>query len=152
MQALNFPAISAATRTTNGRTEIFDPVRKIYIALTPEEWVRQHLVHYLMNDRLVPAGLIAIEKKIVVNKLSKRYDVVVYKPDGTPVMIVECKAPSVKISSETFNQALRYNLALNIRFLLLTNGLTHFCFMLDYENQSSSLMDRIPNFDLLCAS
>lgn len=152
MQALSFPAISAATRTTNDRTEIFDPVRKIYVALTPEEWVRQHLVHYLMNDRLVPAGLIAIEKKIVVNKLSKRYDVVVYKPDGTPVMIVECKAPSVKINRETFNQALRYNLTLNIRFLLLTNGLTHYCFMLDYKKQSSSLMDQIPGFDLLCAS
>jgi hypothetical protein len=146
LPALNFPSFDPRIRQTENRTEIFDPVRRTFIALSPEEWVRQHLIHHLVAVSAVPPGLIAVEKEIPVNRLSKRFDVVVYDPNAKPVMIAECKAPSVKISNDAFNQALRYNLALNIRFMLLTNGLKHFCFQLDYSNGSSLMMDHIPTF------
>jgi len=147
MQALNFPLFNVRTRIAEGsRTEIFDPVRKLYVALTPEEWVRQHAIHYLIADRLVPPGLMAVEKEIRVNRLRRRCDIVVFSKRGNPLMVVECKAPNVKITQDTFSQALRYNLSLNINFMLLTNGLKHFCFELDYETQSSRQTDHIPSF------
>ena len=149
MQALNLPAINARIRTQNGRHEILDPVRKQYVAHTPEEWVRQHLIAFLIHDRKVPEGLIAVEKQITVNQLSKRCDIVVYNPSGNPVMVVECKSPSVKISKETYNQAVRYNLSLNIRYMLLSNGLSHFCFKLDYQDHKSIQLDYIPVFQEL---
>jgi hypothetical protein len=146
LQQLNLPVIELKSRTLNGRTEIFDQIRKIYVCLTPEEWVRQHFINYLLTDRQVPAGLLAVEKQIKVNRLSKRCDIVVHDPNGKPALVVECKAPKIRISQETYNQAIRYNLSLNIRYMVLTNGLNHFCFKLDYENQSHVQMDHIPSF------
>jgi type I site-specific restriction-modification system R (restriction) subunit len=146
LQQLNLPAIELKSRTVNERTEVFDPIRKVYVSLTPEEWVRQHFIHYLLTDRQVPAGLIAVEKQIKVNRLSKRCDIVVYNPNGQPLMVVECKAPKIRINQETYNQAIRYNLSLNIRYVVLTNGLNHFCFELDYDQQSHVQMDHIPSF------
>ncbi|MBE0662737.1 MAG: type I restriction enzyme HsdR N-terminal domain-containing protein [Bacteroidales bacterium] len=146
LPTLNLPAVTSSIRTIDGCTEIFDPIRKVFVVLTPEEWVRQHFINYLVSDRLFPAGLIAIEKQIRVNRMSKRFDIVAHFPTGQPAMIVECKAPSVKISLETFNQALRYNLSLNIHYLALTNGLTHFCFRLNYNDKTSRQLDHIPSY------
>jgi type I site-specific restriction endonuclease len=146
MQQLNLPLAELKTRTLNGKTEVFDHVRRSYVTLTPEEWVRQHFIHYLIADRLVTEGLIAVEKQIKVNRLSKRCDIVVHFPNGKPVMVVECKAPHIRITKDTFNQAIRYNLALNIRYIVLTNGMNHFCFELDYEKQSYVQMNFIPSY------
>lgn len=146
MHPLNLPDIDPRIRITGERSEIFDPIRKAWVSLTPEEWVRQHFIHYLLNDRLVPAGLIGVEKQIKVNRLIKRCDIVVHLSSGNPVMIVECKSPHVSISRQTFDQAIRYNLALNINYLVLTNGLVHYCFRLDYRNQMSLQMKHIPSF------
>ncbi len=114
-------------KTRNNNTEIFDPVRKKYVSLTPEEFVRQYVIYYLNTEKKIPYTLMGVEKQIKVNNLAKRPDIVVFKPTGDVFMIVECKAPDVKISNETFYQALRYNLTLNSRFFILTNGKHWFC-------------------------
>lgn len=142
---LNLPVFEPVLRIIGGKHQILDPIRKIYAALTPEEWVRQNFIHYLVNDRLIPPGLIAVEKHIRVNRLSRRCDLVVYTKTGKPAMVIECKAPGIKISQETLNQAIRYNLTLNIRYLVLTNGLNHFCFAMDYTSQACLKMDHIPD-------
>lgn len=146
MQVLNLPAFNIKTRSITDKTEVFDQVRKDYVLLTPEEWVRQHFINYLITDRLVPPGLIAVEKQIRVNRLSKRCDIVIYLHDGKPALVVECKAPHIKINRETYDQAVRYNLALNIRYMVLTNGMNHFCFKLNYQTQESTLLNYIPAF------
>jgi hypothetical protein len=146
LPTLNLPPLTSSIRTLNGCTEIFDPIRRAFVVVTPEEWVRQHFLNYLIADRLFPAGLIAVEKKIRVNRMNKRFDIVAHLPSGKPAMIVECKAPSVKISLDTFNQALRYNLSLNIHYLVLTNGLTHFCLMLNYDDKTSLQLYHIPSY------
>jgi hypothetical protein len=146
MQVLNLPAFNIKTRSITDKTEVFDQVRKDYVLLTPEEWVRQHFINYLITDRLVPPGLIAVEKQIRVNRLSKRCDIVIYLHDGKPALVVECKAPHIKINRETYDQAVRYNLTLNIRYMVLTNGMNHFCFKLNYQTQESTLLNHIPAF------
>lgn len=143
---LNLPPAEVKFRTLNGKNEIFDPIRKVYVALSPEEWVRQHFLQYLITGRQVPEGLIAVEKQIKVNRLSKRCDIVVHKPNGQPSMVVECKAPQIKVGQEAFDQAIRYNLALNIRYMVLTNGIVHFCFELDYEKEMYKKLGHIPSF------
>lgn len=143
---LNLPAFAFNVRVIGDKREIFDPVRKIFVTLTPEEWVRQHFLNFLVTDREMPAGLIAVEKQIFVNRLSRRCDIVVYDTGGHPAMIVECKAPRVKISRRTYEQAIRYNISLNIKYLVLTNGISHFCFELDYETGLSQQKNFIPSF------
>ncbi len=143
---LNLPAFGFNIRVLGDKREIFDPVRKIFVALTPEEWVRQHFLNFLMTDRKMPAGLIAVEKQIFVNRLSRRCDIVVYDTGSHPAMIVECKAPQVKISRRTYEQAMRYNISLNIKYLVLTNGMSHFCFELNYETGLSQQKNFIPAF------
>jgi type I site-specific restriction endonuclease len=143
---LNLPPFQPKIRQSDERTEIFDLARKAWVALTPEEWVRQHFLNYLIVEKQVPSGLLAVEKQIKVNRLSKRCDVVVYSHDARPLMIVECKAPGVKISREVYEQAVRYNLSLNIRFMVLTNGLNHHCLQLDYQKNTTTAMAHIPAY------
>ena len=123
MPSLNLPAVSLKYKTENNKRLVFDTVRKKYVALTPEEGVRQHFVHYLMNQLDYPVGLIAIETVVKINTLNQRADVVVYNRKGKPVMIIECKAPKVKIDNSVFEQAARYNLNLGVDYLLVTNGI-----------------------------
>lgn len=149
IQKLNLPFYEPKLRLLDDRTEIFDPIRKLWVALTPEEWVRQHFINYLLTDRMVPPGLIAIEKQIKVNRLARRCDIVVFRQAGKPIMIVECKSPQVSIGREALGQALRYNLALNIDYLVLTNGLAHYCFKLDYAKHTGNQMKYIPSFEEL---
>ncbi len=149
MQKLNLPEYTFKFRMYRSRQQIFDAVRKKYIAFTPEEWVRQNFVAWLINERHYPSGLIAIEKELLVNELKKRYDIVVYNNNHIPALLVECKAPCVAVSQKVFDQAARYNLALKVSYLIVTNGLIHYCCYIDMENGKYSFLKNIPYFDNL---
>lgn len=110
---------------------IFDPVRKRYVALTPEEWVRQHLVNYLVQHRGVPAGLMQVEAALRLNGLSHRADIVVFDRQAQPLLVAECKAPTVQLTNEVLQQACRYNIRFCARYILISNGLQHLCLRID---------------------
>lgn len=143
---LNLPEYQFKIKSDDKKTQIFDAVRKKYVALTPEEWVRQNFVQYLIRNRNFPASLIAIEMGLKYNKLGKRGDVVVYDREGKPYLIVECKAPGVKISQSTFDQAARYNMTLKVKYLVVTNGLSHFCCVIDHKERKYNFIEEIPAF------
>lgn len=144
MPVLKFPAYDFRLRELNGRVEIFDDIRKKWLVLSPEEWVRQHTAKWLTIDRKYPASLLAVEKTIMVNGLSKRCDIVAYNREAQPLLIVECKAPDVQITQETFNQAARYNMVLNVPMFFLTNGLNHFCCTLDHAASEYVFLKELP--------
>lgn len=146
MHKLNLPPYDFKIKAFNKKTQIFDAVRKKYVSLTPEEWVRQHFVRFLIENKGVPASLIAIEKGLSYNKLKKRSDVLVYDRNGLPYLLVECKAPEVKISQDTFHQAAIYNRSLKVKYLVVTNGMNHFCCEMDYVNMNYSFLEEIPSF------
>lgn len=146
MKNLNLPAYNYKLKSSENKTYIFDVIRKKYIVLTPEEWVRQHLVHYLINEKGYPKSLINVEKQLIINNLKKRTDIVVFTNTGTPHIIVECKAPSVKITQKTFDQIARYNLKLKAQFLMLSNGLQHYFAKLDLENNAFVFLKDIPKY------
>lgn len=125
---------------------IFDEIRKKWLVLTPEEWVRQHVVRYLTEEKKYPSTLIELEKQIELNGLTKRCDVIVNNRFGKPVMIIECKASSVVITQDTFDQAIRYNMTLKVPFLFLTNGIKHFCFEVK-ENNPPVFLKGIPEYE-----
>ena len=145
MQALDFPPCSLKLLPVDGKTAAFDIIRKKYIVLTPEEWVRQHMVHYLIHHKHYPAGLTAVEHLVRINQLRQRADVVMYDRNRQPLLIVECKAPSVAITSGVFEQALRYNMVLGVRVVVVSNGMTHLAAKLDGKG-GFELMDHIPNY------
>ena len=144
LPSLNFPAYEFRIKDENGQLQIFDPARKKYVALTPEEWVRQHLMHYLNKDKGYPLGLMKIEKEFKYNKLSKRADIIVCDRMGAPLLMAECKSPDVEISQSVFDQAMRYNLIMDVKIMLLSNGINHFCFQLDKANQTYVALTEIP--------
>ncbi|MBL7924762.1 MAG: type I restriction enzyme HsdR N-terminal domain-containing protein [Bacteroidia bacterium] len=127
LQPLNFPDFSFRVRELGQSKQIYDSVRKRFVALTPEEWVRQNLLRYMSEVCRYPPALMAVEKLVKVNGLSQRADIVVYNRQGKPWLIAECKSTSVKLSQDTFLQAARYNFTLEVPFLVLTNGLEHYC-------------------------
>jgi predicted type IV restriction endonuclease len=146
---LNLPGIEFKSRTVANQLQIFDPVRRKYVALTPEEWVRQHFVHFLVKHRNVPMSHITVEKSIRVSYLAKRADIIVYKGGMKPVLAVECKAPSVEINEEVFYQVLRYNMALRVDYLIVTNGLRHIYCKVNYEHQKAIFIEDLPFYDQL---
>ncbi|MBT8317034.1 MAG: type I restriction enzyme HsdR N-terminal domain-containing protein [Lutibacter sp.] len=146
MYALNLPTYKFRIKSTKNKYEIFDIVRKKYVVLTPEEWVRQHLIHYLIEEKKYPISLIAVEKQLTINKLTKRTDILVFNTDGLPHIIVECKSPTIKISQNTFDQIARYNLKLNANYLIVSNGLEHFNCKMDVENEAYLFLETIPNY------
>ena len=125
---------------------IFDEIRKKFVVLTPEEWVRQHVVQYLLLEKKYPKSLINVEKLVKVNGLNKRYDIVVFQPNGEIFLLIECKAPEVAISQQTFDQIARYNLKLNAQFLMVTNGLNHYFCQMDFENEQYVFLKEAPEF------
>ena len=131
----------------DGKTKVFDPVRKIYCSLTPEEKVRQMTLHYLVEKKNIPAGLIAVEYSIKVNTLAKRCDIVIFNRQAKPIMIVECKAESVPITQKVLDQAIRYYSGLNVNYILLTNGKTMYCYHIDIENNKIEALREIPSFE-----
>lgn len=144
MQKLNFPDYTFRFKNSENKVAIFDDIRKKFIILTPEEWVRQHVVKFLLTEKKYPLSLINVEKILKINGLTKRYDVVVYQPDGTIFLLVECKAPGVMISQHTFDQIARYNMSLNATHMMVTNGLNHYFCQMDYEQEQYRFLPDIP--------
>ena len=144
MQPLQFPTYHFRFKNSENKVAIFDEIRKKFIILTPEEWVRQHVVHFLLYEKNYPKSWINVEKRIKINGLTKRYDVVVFNADGSIFLLVECKAPEIKISQHTFDQIARYNLALNATYLMVTNGLEHYYCQLDYVNKKYHFLKDLP--------
>ncbi|MBC29419.1 MAG: restriction endonuclease subunit R [Muricauda sp.] len=146
MQALNFPRFDFRFKKAEDNLLIFDVIRKKFVLLQPEEWVRQHVVHFLLTTKGYPKSLMNVEKQLIVNKLSKRYDVVVFKPDSSIFLLVECKAPQVKITQDVFDQIARYNRGLGATYLMVTNGLEHYYCQMDYVLEKYTFLKEIPDF------
>lgn len=127
------------------QSSIFDIIRKKFVALTPEEWVRQHWIHYLIEEKKYPRSLFALEKMIELNKLSKRCDIVIYNREGKPFLIVECKSPDVKISQKVFDQIARYNLTLQVKYLVVSNGSEHHCCKIDFAKKTYNFIQLLPD-------
>ncbi len=144
MQLLNLPRYEAKINTDNGKRQIFDCLRRCYVALTPEEWVRQHFINMLLTQKGYPAALTANEVGITLNGMSRRCDSVVYDKQLKPRVIIEYKAPTVKIDAKVFAQIARYNLVLKVDYLIVSNGLQHFCCRMDYEKSSYTFLKDIP--------
>ncbi len=147
MQELNLPVYPFKFKQQGVRTQIFDAIRKKYVVLTPEEWVRQNFLQYLISEKKFPASLIAVEAGLKYNQLQKRTDVIVYDKQGQPHLMVECKAPEVKITQDAFDQIARYNMEFKVKYLVVTNGLHHFCCMMDYADNSYHYLEGIPEFE-----
>ncbi|MBK0368824.1 type I restriction enzyme HsdR N-terminal domain-containing protein [Flavobacterium agrisoli] len=149
MQPLNFPSYPFRFKNSENKTAIFDEIRKKFILLTPEEWVRQHMIQFLLVEKKYPKSLINVEKVLFVNGLRKRYDIVVYNSDGSICILVECKAPQITISQATFDQIAQYNMTLNSQFLMVTNGLNHYFCKIDAVKEQYHFLPEIPNYTIL---
>lgn len=149
MSSLNFPSYTFKIKDMDGRKYIFDRLRKKYVALQPEEWVRQHMIEYLVSDLKYPASLIGNEISLTYNGLQKRCDSVVYNKHGEAIMIIEYKAPTVEITQKTFDQIALYNTQLKVKYLLVSNGLRHFCCKVDLDGKGFSFLQSIPCFEEL---
>ena len=146
MFALNLPFFEAKIRKTDLGMEIFDPLRRKYVALTPEEWVRQHFVNYLQTEKNYPTSLMANEVSIKLNSLSRRCDTVVYNNQLKPIVIIEYKKPDVTITQQVFDQIARYNSVLRVRYLIVSNGLSHYCCEMNYDDLSFNYLEEIPDY------
>lgn len=146
MLQLNFPRYAFRIKSIKNNYFIYDIVRKKEVVLTPEEWVRQHIVHYLTEEKNYPVSLIAIEKKLTINRLTKRTDILIFNRLGTPEILVECKAPNIKINQNAFDQIARYNMKLNAKFLMVSNGLEHFYCIMDHKNESYQFLRELPSY------
>lgn len=149
MLQLNLPSAALKITRKENRDYVFDTLRKKYVALTPEEWVRQNFVHFLIRYKNYPVGLLANEVQISLNSTKKRCDTVLYNRNLTARMIIEYKAPSVNITQEVFNQITRYNIVLKVDYLIVTNGINHYCCRVDYRNNSYSFLRDIPEYSEL---
>ena len=147
LQTLNLPSYSFTIKEENKKTKIFDEIRKKYLVLTPEEWVRQNVIKYLVEEKGYPKGLIAIEKGLSLNGLKKRTDILIYDKNGAPVLMVECKAPSIKINQDTFDQIGRYNINFKLPYLFVTNGMQHYIAKVDFEEERFSFLKEVPNYE-----
>ena len=146
MQPLNFPEYHFRFKNSENKVAIFDEIRKKFLILTPEEWVRQNVVKYLIEEKNYPKSIINVEKNLKINGLTKRYDVVVFNTDGSILVLVECKAPEIKISQATFDQIARYNLTLKAEYLMVTNGLKHYFCKVDFKNEKYQFLESLPLF------
>ena len=146
---LNLPPYEFKIREEDGVQSIYDRLRKKFVPLTPEENVRQHCVEYLIKERKFPAGLMNNEIGIVQNNIRRRCDTVVFDRYGNPLVIVEYKSPSVKITQEVFNQIYRYNLVLHAKYLVVTNGISNYCCLIDYELNRAKFIRELQNYDKL---
>lgn len=143
---LSLPIYKLKLKTVEEKIHIFDEVRKKYLLLTPEEWVRQNFIHYLNKEKKYPLGLMGVEQMVKYNSLKTRADIVIYNLEGKPNVIVECKAPEVKITQDTFNQIAKYNSQLKVKYLIVTNGMKHFCCQMDYENNKIIFLEDVPAY------
>ncbi|SEQ38283.1 Type I restriction enzyme R protein N terminus (HSDR_N) [Hyunsoonleella jejuensis] len=146
MHKLNFPTYRFRFKSSENKVLIFDIIRKKFVVLQPEEWVRQNCIHYLLEDKGFPKSLINVEKELKINDLRKRYDIVVFKPDGDIYLIVECKAPQIDINQTVFDQIARYNLTLKADYLMVTNGLNHYYCQMNFEKELYQFLRDIPAY------
>lgn len=146
MQVLNFPTYSFQIKSSQNRRYIFDILRKKFVLLQPEEWVRQHVLHFLVETKHYPKSLINVEKQLVVHQLKKRYDVVVFNTDGSLHLLVECKAPKISITQHTFDQIAQYNIQLQASYLMITNGIEHYSCQIDRKQEKYRFLVAIPDF------
>jgi len=149
MHELNLPKYDFKYKKENDEKYIFDEIRNKFLVLTPEEFVRQHFIKFLINDKKFPKNLLAVEYKIEINKNIRRCDIVVFDKKIKPKLIVECKAPSININQKTFEQIFDYHYELKPEYLIVTNGIVHYYIKSDTENNSYVFLDDIPNFDKL---
>lgn len=147
MEPLNLPTYSFKIKCLDEKDFIFDIIRRDYFLLTPEEWVRQNFIQYLIHEKNYPVSLIRVEMFFKVNRLSKRGDIVLFDRKGEPLVLVECKSTKVNIAQKTFDQIARYNIKFRVNYLIVTNGLKHYCCKMDYSNHSYSFMKEIPSYD-----
>jgi type I site-specific restriction-modification system R (restriction) subunit len=150
MQKLNLPEYNFRIKTEGEKTQIFDGIRKKFVVLTPEEWVRQNFIEYLKKEKNYPETLMAVEKQIAVNGMQRRFDLLVYTRNGQPLLIAEFKAPEIKITQEVFDQVVRYNMALRVEKVIVSNGLQHFACEIDYTKNSYLYLPEIPAFPERC--
>lgn len=144
--SLNFPSYPFRIKEELGKTFIFDELRKRFLVLTPEEWVRQHLVKFLIEEKKYPRTMIKLEGGLKLNALQKRSDILLYNNTGEKIMLAECKATSIKITQDTFDQIARYNFIHRVKWLVVSNGLQHFCCEIDFKNNSYRFEKEIPAF------
>jgi hypothetical protein len=146
MLKLNLPPFDINVKKVNGRTSVFDLIRRKFVALTPEEWVRQHFVNFLLTEKSYPQTLIANEIQINLNGQKRRCDTVVYNREAEPVMIIEYKAPYVNVTQAVFDQIARYNIVLKVKYLIVSNGINHYCCRMDYQKQTYDYLPEIPSY------
>jgi hypothetical protein len=146
MEKLNLPGYSFRIKSALQRNLIFDEIRKKYVPLTPEEWVRQHFIHYLIAEKNYPRSHISVELNLKLNKLNKRCDIVIFNNQGAAQLIVECKSPSVQITQNVFDQIAVYNLKLSVKYLIVTNGMNHYCCVIDKSGNSYRFISEIPDY------
>lgn len=149
MDALNLPPYPFKIVQDSGKHKIFDPVRRKYLVLTPEEWVRQHFIQFLIQEKNYPQGLFKLESGVKHHQRSGRFDVLVYDTSGNGILLIECKATDVKITKETFYQIARYNAALKVPFLAVTNGLMHYFLQIDVQENRIKVLKEVPNYEYL---
>ena len=146
MLPLNLPSYSAKIQKRNGKNVIFDTRRKKFVALTPEEWVRQHFIHLLTDHKGYPKGLLANEIQLALNGTKKRCDTVLFNKDLSAKMIIEYKAPNIEITQAVFDQITRYNMVLKVEYLIVSNGINHYCCRIDYSTMKYTFLPEIPDF------
>ncbi len=147
LKELNLPEYSFKTRGKEGEEMILDTIRRKYVRLTPEEWVRQNFVHYLIDKGKYPPGLISIEVMVPLNRIRKRVDILVHNRRGKPVMIVECKEPDFKLEEKVFDQIVVYNMSLKVPYLVVTNGMHHYALRVDHEENKWDYLLAIPLYE-----
>ena len=146
---LNLPAYAFDVQARGGKPVIFDRTRRKYVRLTPEEWVRQHFIRFLIEEQHVPSALIAVEMGFTYQRMPRRADVVVHDRKGRPLLMAECKAPEVPVRQATFDQVARYNKVVQARYLVVTNGLTHYCWLLDPAAHAYHFLDALPPYEAM---
>jgi hypothetical protein len=146
MQSLNFPVYDFRFKNSENKVHIFDTIRKKFVVLQPEEWVRQNVVQFLIHEKKYPKSLINVEKQLKVNTLKKRYDIVIFDSLGNITLLVECKSPKITMNQETFDQIAKYNMQLKAEFLMVTNGLQHFYCKMDFSKEKYTFLEQIPDF------
>ena len=149
MFRLNLPQYEIKIGEKDGKRRIFDFLRRKYVALTPEEWVRQHFTHFLVEHKGYPKGLLGNEVELQVGEKHLRCDTILYNKQGQPQMIIEYKAPTIQLQQKTFDQISVYNLLLHVDYLIVSNGLQHYCCKMDYDNQKYLFLQDIPDYENL---
>ncbi len=147
MYKLNLPVFEPSLKKEQGKIWIFDGIRKKYIVLTPEEWVRQHFINYLITELKYPKSLFRIEGSLTYNKLQKRSDILVFDRNGKAWMLIECKSPTIKLNQKAFNQVAVYNMTLGAKYLAVTNGMAHFCFEAASHGNEPKTLNEFPAFE-----